>query len=91
MIQAYPAHASVPRGGTLMLHVSTGRRRFRMHSLRWTGRLEPLAATAWLPGEHAPLRDAGSTDWPQAVVSGDGGPVAAITRNVMSHLLEGTA
>jgi hypothetical protein len=65
MILAYPARASVEPGSELVLHVSTDCKRFRIHLLRWTGALEPLLTSDWLPGEHAaPAGAAADWDWP---------------------------
>jgi hypothetical protein len=79
MIGAYPARASVDPGTDLVLHVSTDRPRFRIHLLRWTGKLQPVFRTGWLRGEHLPERGAHEDwgwpawrisipgDWPSAV------------------------
>jgi hypothetical protein len=65
MILAYPARASVDAGSELVLHVSTDRRRFRVHLLNWTGALEPMLTTGWLRGQHLPPRGADDDwDWP---------------------------
>lgn len=62
MIAGYPASASVDPGDTLVLHVSTTARRFRVLFYRWGDGLVPVHVTGWLPGKCAAPRSA-ADDW----------------------------
>jgi hypothetical protein len=65
MIAGYPASASMSRGDTLVLHVSTTAPRFRVLFYRWADGLVPMHGTGWLPGKCAPPRGAADDwDWP---------------------------
>jgi hypothetical protein len=65
MIRAYPGHASVWPGGTLVLHVSTDSPRFRVAFQRWADGPTLLMRSGWLAGVDA---EAGAADedwsWP---------------------------
>lgn len=65
MIAGYPASASIDPGDTLVLHISTSSRRFRVLFYRWTDQPVPVHATGWLPGKCAAPRGAADDwDWP---------------------------
>ena len=79
MIRGYPASAGVAPGGSLVLHIATDARRFRVVFYRWGEDLLRVSETDWLRGEYAPPRSAAEDwqwpsyefplpqDWPSAV------------------------
>jgi hypothetical protein len=83
MIRAYPERASVQPGATLILHVSTDSRRFRVTFHRWGDGPIWMLRSDWLPGAwttgaapdvdwnwpayHFPI----PRDWPSAVYIAD--------------------
>jgi len=62
MIAGYPASASIAQGDTLVLHISTTARRFRVLFYRWSDELVPVHTTGWMPGKCAAPRGA-ADDW----------------------------
>lgn len=65
MIRAYPWAPSVAPGGTLRLHVSTDRARFRVAFHRWADGPHLMHRSGWLPGFDAPERGPDQDwDWP---------------------------
>ena len=70
MIAGYPASASIAQGETLVLHISTTARRFRVLFCRWSDALTPVHMTGWLPGQCAAPRGAADDwEWPAYPVS----------------------
>jgi hypothetical protein len=65
MIRAYPSQASVWPGATLVLHVSTDSRRFRVAFHHWADGPTLLLRSGWLPGaDAAPGAPDQDWDWP---------------------------